>query len=142
MNSVVLSGRIATDLELKYTPKGTALLTLRLAVKDPFKKNSEGKPTAYFFDVKIWDKPAEFVANYLKKGDSLILSGELKQETWTAADGTNKSKVVVEARNVEQAGSSKPKEEGAPAPAAPKAARPAPPPVEEPDYDPFADDEV
>lgn len=143
MNSVVMTGRIASDVELKYTPTGTALAKFRIAVRDPFRKKDDGKPDADFFDVVAWRHAAEFAGKYLEKGSAVGVKGRLRQETWKAEDGTSRQRVVINAEDVEGSGPSKggdPSESAAEAPAG-KPAPKAPPKAatEEPDYDPFAD---
>lgn len=141
MNQVVETGRIASDIELKYMANGKALATFSIAVKDPYRKNEEGKPGVNFFDVTAWGQPAEFVSQYLMKGSPVGISGELRQNTWKTDSGDKRSRIVINALNVESlgpnpTGSTPTTEATAAAPA-----KPAPPPKqEEPDYDPFADD--
>lgn len=135
-----MTGRISSDIELKYTPAGVAMAKFSVAVRDPFRKNDEGKVQADFFDVVCWRNPAEFAGKYLEKGSAVALSGRIKQEKWTTQDGQNRSKVIINADDVESNGPPKnadPQQQ--PQPSAPKAA-PAPVAAEEPDYDPFADD--
>lgn len=136
MNIVTLTGRIASDIELKYTPKGDAMSKFRVAVRDPFRKGDDGKPTADFFDVVAWRNSAEFAANYLQKGSGVAISGRLKVEEWKNDEGQKRSRVVINANDVEGYGESK--GGGQPQPEAKKAA--PPPPVEEPEFDPFADE--
>lgn len=140
MNSVVLSGRLASDPELKYTPNGTAMAKFRVAVRDPFRKDDNGKAGADFFDVVAWRGPAEFTAKYLEKGSAIMLKGRLRQETWKTDSGETRQRIVVNADDVESGG---PKSNGGDQQqqqASKPAVKPAPATTEEPDYDPFADD--
>lgn len=139
MNKVVVTGRISSDIELKYTPAGVAMARFSIAVRDPYRKNDEGKVQADFFDVEAWRGPAEFAGKYLEKGSPVALAGRLKQVKWTTPEGQNRAKVIINADDVESNGP--PKSADPQQPSAPKAApAPAPVAVEEPDYDPFADD--
>lgn len=105
MNSVNLVGRIATDLEdgecFKYSPSGTAVLDIILAVqRTRGEKNSEGRREADFFNVVAFGKTAEFVATYLQKGSIVSVTGELRQERWEGGDGKKRSKIKVIANSI------------------------------------------
>ncbi|EFF97396.1 single-strand binding protein, partial [Listeria monocytogenes HPB2262] len=67
MNRVVLVGRLTKDPELRYTPAGLAVATFTLAVNRAF-TNQNGEREADFIQCVVWRKPAENVANFLKKG--------------------------------------------------------------------------
>ncbi len=66
MNRVILVGRLTKDPDLRYTPAGAAVATFTLAVNRPF-KNGQGEQEADFIQCVVWRKPAENVANFLKK---------------------------------------------------------------------------
>ena len=93
MNNVSLVGRVATEIELRYTPQGTAVADFALAV-DGYKDD------AYFFDITAWGNTAENTAEYMEKGREVGISGELRQEKWENDQGQKRSKVKVNARNV------------------------------------------
>jgi single-strand DNA-binding protein len=96
LNVVVLAGRATRDAELKYTPKGTAVATFALAVNRS-RKGDDGATVeeASFFEVVAWERTAEVVGEYVKKGKAVTVVGGLKQDRWTAQDGSPRSKVVV-----------------------------------------------
>lgn len=96
LNSVVLIGRLTRDPELKYTPNGTAVCNMSIAVNRTFSKEDE----ADFFDVTCWKKTAEATAQHMKKGRQIAVQGELRQDRWTTDDGKNRSKVKVNAQQV------------------------------------------
>jgi single-strand DNA-binding protein len=100
MNSVVISGRVTKDVELRYLPSGMAIASFPLAVQED-RKNAEGGYDTNFIDVTAWGKTAEFVANHSGKGLRLIVNGRLKQEKWQDKDGANRSKISVTAEKVE-----------------------------------------
>ena len=108
MNTVTLSGRIASDV-VKQTAAGKDVTKFRLAVQNPYRKNAEGKPLVNFFDVVAWDQPATFIARSLAKGDGLIIRGELDTETWDQ-DGTTRSRTIVKGQQAEAMGTAKPVE--------------------------------
>ena len=74
MNKIILIGRLVKDPELKYTPSGTAVVTFTLAVNRRF-TNQNGEREADFINCQAWQKTAEFVANYFKKGQQMALEG-------------------------------------------------------------------
>ncbi|EAE2723143.1 single-stranded DNA-binding protein [Listeria monocytogenes] len=86
MNRVVLVGRLANDPELKYTPSGVAVATFRLAVNRPF-KNQNGDQEADFINIVVWRKPAENVANYLRKGSLAGVDGRVQTRNYEGQDG-------------------------------------------------------
>jgi single-strand DNA-binding protein len=86
MNRVVLVGRLTADPELRYTPNGVAVATFRLAVSRPF-SNQQGEREADFINCVVWRKPAENVANFLKKGSLAGVDGRIQTRTYDGQDG-------------------------------------------------------
>ncbi|MGO9955239.1 MAG: single-stranded DNA-binding protein [Solirubrobacteraceae bacterium] len=100
MNNVTLTARLATAApELRNTPGGTPVATLRLAVQRP-RKNGEDQG-ADFVDVVVFGRQAETCAQYLGKGRKVAVSGRLSHSEWTAPDGTRRQKLEVIANSVE-----------------------------------------
>jgi single-strand DNA-binding protein len=81
LNRIVLIGRLTRDPEMRYTPQGVAVATMRIAV-DRFSKNDQGEYETDFFDVVAWRRSAEFASNYLKKGRLISVEGRLQSRTW------------------------------------------------------------
>ncbi len=139
MNVVALIGRVVADPELRYTPNGHAVTTIRVAVDRRFKSPSGEKETD-FFDVIAWKQSAEFAANYLKKGRLVGIEGRLQQRSWVQQDGQKRSKIDVVANSLQgldrPQGGGAPREESAPMPTEES----APIADADMDYDPFADD--
>lgn len=81
-------GNVTRDPELRFTPSGKAVAKFSIAknvrVKDDKGNWTDGTPE--FFDVTVWEGLAENVAESVGKGTRVIVSGELKQETWTDKD--------------------------------------------------------
>lgn len=98
LNSVVLIGRLTKDPELRYTPGGKAVCTLRLAV-DRGTTNPQGEKETDFIDVVVWEKQAESVANYLQKGRLVAVQGRLQVRHYEK-DGARREKAEVVANNV------------------------------------------
>ena len=103
LNKVMLIGNLTRDPEVKYTPKGTALADLRLAVNRRFKSSEgESREEVTYLDVVVWDKRAEVIAKYLRKGDPIFIEGRLQMEQWEDKQtGQKRSKVSVVAENFE-----------------------------------------
>jgi single-strand DNA-binding protein len=101
LNKVFLIGNLTRDPELRYTPSGMAVVTLRLAVNHRFKDRSgELKQDACFINVVVWDKQAETTNQYLKKGSSVLIEGRLQSRSWQDNEGKNRSVVEVRADRV------------------------------------------
>ena len=139
LNTVILSGRPTTEIELKSTSGGDHFTSFSLAVED----GPKDKRVTYFFDIAAWNRQAELLAQYVHKGDLIAVRGRLVQRKWTAQDGTNRYAVEVRAEEVQflsrKNGGSAPADPAA-APAVPAAApaisaapaqAPAPSPVQQ-----------
>lgn len=86
MNRTVLVGRLTKDPELKYTPSGVAVASFTLAVNRSF-TNQAGEREADFINCTVWRKPAENVANYLKKGSLAGVDGRIQTRNFEGQDG-------------------------------------------------------
>ncbi|EAF6702632.1 single-stranded DNA-binding protein [Listeria monocytogenes] len=86
MNRVVLVGRLTKDPELRYTPAGVAVATFTLAVNRTF-TNQNGEREADFIQCVVWRKPAENVANFLKKGSMAGVDGRVQTRNYEDSDG-------------------------------------------------------
>ena len=83
-NKVVLVGRLTRDPELRYTTKGTAVGRISLAINRT-RRDSEtnvAKEEVTFVEVDVWEKQAEVIAQYVKKGQPLLVEGRLKLDSW------------------------------------------------------------
>ena len=101
INSVVLVGNLTRDPELRHTPSGTAVTTLRIAVNDRVKKGEEWTDAAYYFDVTVWGRTAENCAQYLAKGRPVGVQGKLTWREWDAQDGSKRQSVEIVADNIQ-----------------------------------------
>ncbi|EJR2826442.1 single-stranded DNA-binding protein [Listeria monocytogenes] len=86
MNRVVLVGRLTKDPDLRYTPAGAAVATFTLAVNRTF-TNQNGEREADFINCVVWRKPAENVANFLKKGSMAGVDGRVQTRNYEDSDG-------------------------------------------------------
>ena len=125
-NKVILMGNLTRDPELRYTPKGTAIAKVGLAVNRVWTNEAgEKKEEVTFVDVDIFGRTAENVGQYMRKGRPMLVEGRLKLDQWDDKQtGQKKSKLGVVAETVQFLGSAPGGGEGG-APAAPRAPRPA-----------------
>jgi single-strand DNA-binding protein len=86
MNRVVLVGRLTKDPELRYTPNGVPVATFTLAVNRTF-TNQQGERETDFINCVVWRKPAENVANFLKKGSLAGVDGRIQTRNYEGQDG-------------------------------------------------------
>jgi single-strand DNA-binding protein len=99
INRVVLVGNLTRDPELRHTPSGTAVCSLRLAVNTRRKDGATGEWTdkPNYFDVTVWGNQGESCAQYLSKGRP----GRLDWREWEAQDGTKRQAVEIIAESVQ-----------------------------------------
>ncbi len=100
-------GRLTRDPELRYTPNGTAVSNISLAVNRRWKGDDQTKEEVSFFDIVVFGKQAENCSEYLEKGRQVLIEGRLQQRRWETDDGQKRSKVEVVASNVQFLGSGK-----------------------------------
>lgn len=86
INRVVLVGRLTRDPELRYTPNGVAVANFTLAVNRTF-LNRQGEREADFINCVVWQKQAENVANYLKKGSLAGVDGRIQTRSYDNNEG-------------------------------------------------------
>ena len=107
INSVVVVGNLTRDPELRHTPSGMAVCSLRIAVNTRRKDAATGqwgeKPN--YFDVTVWGQQGENCAQYLAKGRQVGIQGRLEWREWDAQDGTKRQAVEIIADSVQFLGS-------------------------------------
>ena len=101
INSIVLAGNVVADPESRSTQTGKAIATFRLAVNNPINDKD-----VVYIDVDTWEKQADFVTTYVKKGSAVSVVGRLKQDSWEK-DGKKQSKILVVADRVNFVGGKK-----------------------------------
>jgi single-strand DNA-binding protein len=83
VNKVVLLGRLGKDPEVKYTPQGTPVAKFTLATNERFKdKSGEWQDRTEWHNVTAWQRTAEIVGEYLKKGSQVYIEGSLRTHSW------------------------------------------------------------
>ncbi|MDY0394710.1 single-stranded DNA-binding protein [Virgibacillus halophilus] len=86
LNRVVLVGRLTKDPDLRYTPSGVAVANFTVACNRPF-TNQQGNREADFINCVIWRRPAENLANYMKKGGLIGVDGRIQTRNFDGQDG-------------------------------------------------------
>ena len=146
-NKVILLGNLTRDPEVRYTPKGSAVCDLGIAINRQYTLDSgEKREEVTYVDVVLWSRLAEIAGEYLKKGRPVFIEGRLQLDTWDdKQSGQKRSKLRVIGETMQLLGS-RPPGTGAPSeageedrPARPAAKAAAPPPksgaAAEPDDD-------
>jgi single-strand DNA-binding protein len=107
LNKVLLMGNLTRDPEVRYTPKGTAVAELGIAVNRVYSgENGEKREEVTFVDVTVWGRTAENVGEYLKKGRPVFIEGRLQLDSWEdKQSGQKRNKLKVVADNVQFLGS-------------------------------------
>ena len=106
-NKVILVGNLTRDPELRYTPKGTAIAKIGLAVNRVWTNEAgEKKEEVTFVDVDVFGRTAENVGQYMRKGRPILIEGRLRLDQWDDKQtGQKKSKLGVVAETVQFLGS-------------------------------------
>jgi len=101
LNKVLLMGNLTRDPEVKYTPKGTAVGDLAIAINDSYKaQDGTIKETVTYVDIEVWGRTAENCKQYLTKGRPIFVEGQLRLDQWEQ-DGQKRSKLKVRALSVQ-----------------------------------------
>ncbi|GMV78983.1 MAG: single-stranded DNA-binding protein [Planctomycetota bacterium] len=98
INIVILAGNLTADPEMRYTPSGTAVTSLRMAINRKFKdsKTNEWREDVTFVDVDLFGRQAEIASQYLSKGRPVLVEGTLKLDQWDDRQtGQKRSKLKV-----------------------------------------------
>jgi single-strand DNA-binding protein len=105
-NKVLLIGNLTRDPQLSYLPSQTAVVDFGLAVNRRWTgKDGEKKEETCFVDCTSFGRPAETINKYLTKGRPVFVEGRLTFNSWTAQDGTKRSKLKVTVENFQFLGS-------------------------------------
>lgn len=100
-NKVILMGNMTADPELKQTTSGISVCSFTIAVNRRGAKGTEnGQPTVDFIDIVAWRQSAEFVSRYFKKGNPILVCGQLQKRAWTDNQGQKRYAVEVVADEV------------------------------------------
>jgi single-strand DNA-binding protein len=114
LNRVFLMGNLTRDPEVRYTPKGTAIAKLGMAVNRVYTTDSgEQKEEVTYVDVEVWGRQAETCKEYLSKGRPILIEGRLRMDSWEDKETHQKrSRMLVVADRVQFLGSPRRSEPG------------------------------
>ena len=102
LNKVLLIGNLTRAPELRYTPSGTAVADLRMAVNRYYSTQSgEKREETCFLTVVVWGKQAESCGEYLDKGSQVFVEGRLQTRDWEGKDGQKRTATEVVAERVQ-----------------------------------------
>lgn len=102
LNHVVLLGNLTREPELRYTPNGTAVCDLGLAVNRRYTTNNgEKREDVLFITCVAWGKTAENCAEHLEKGSLVAVEGRLQSRTWEDKQGQKRTSIEVVAEQVQ-----------------------------------------
>jgi len=103
VNKVMLLGNITRDLEVRYTPKGTAVCDLGMAINRIRNgENGERIEEVTYVDVTLWGRQAELAGQYLAKGRAVFIEGRLQLDQWDDKQtGQKRSRLRVVAENMQ-----------------------------------------
>ena len=82
LNKVMIIGNLTRDPELRYTPKGQAVVDLALAMNRRYVVDGEKREEVTYVDVTFWGKGAEIISQYMKKGNPMYIEGRLRLDQW------------------------------------------------------------
>jgi len=102
-NKVILIGNLTRDVELKYTPAGTAIAKFGLATNRTYKDSMSGenKQEVLFIDITVFGRSAEVANQYLSKGRRVLIEGRLVLDQWVDSTGNKRSKHSIVAEKVQ-----------------------------------------
>ncbi|MEA2016278.1 MAG: single-stranded DNA-binding protein [Actinomycetota bacterium] len=102
VNNITILGNLTRDPELRFTPNGTAVVSFGLAANRNVQNRNSGEweTRVDFFNVTAWYKLAENCAESLNKGDRVLVTGRLSQDSWESKEGQKRSTVKIIARVV------------------------------------------
>ncbi len=99
MNKIFLIGNLTKDPEIRSTQGGKKIASFSIAVNDG--KDSSGQDIVQYFNISAWDKTADVVENYAKRGHKICIVGRLKNRSWDKPDGTKAYATDITADQVE-----------------------------------------
>ena len=102
LNKVILYGNLTRDPELKALPSGIKVVNFGLATNRSYKdKDGSKKETTEFHNIVAFGKPAELIAQYMKKGRGIFVDGRLQTRAWDGADGQKRYRTEIVADRIQ-----------------------------------------
>ncbi len=116
-NKVILMGNLTRDIEMRTTASGQSVASFSLAVSRTWRnQQGEQQEQTSFINCVAWGKAGEIIAQYVKKGDALLVSGRLDQRSYEDKDGNKRQAVEVNVEDFNFVGGSRDGGSGASAP--------------------------
>jgi single-strand DNA-binding protein len=108
LNRVFIIGNLTKAPSLRYTPGGSAVADLRLAINSTFiSKGGERRDEVCYVDVVTWGRQAETAAEFLTKGSPVFVEGRLQLDTWETQNGEKRSRIRIRAQRIQFLGRGK-----------------------------------
>lgn len=105
VNKVILLGNVGSDPEIRNLQGGAKVATVKLATSEKYKdRNGESHEQTEWHTVVVWNKPAEFVEKYVKKGSSVYVEGKLTTRQWQDQAGQKRYSTEVKCDNIQLVG--------------------------------------
>jgi single-strand DNA-binding protein len=97
INQVTILGNLTKDPEMRFTPKGSAVINFSVATNRQWtiKETGERKEAADFHDIVFWEKAAEIINQYVRKGSKILVQGRLQTRSWEGKDGVKRYKTEI-----------------------------------------------
>ena len=99
-NKVILIGNMTADPELKQTTSGASVCSFSIAVNRRFAKADQGQQTVDFINIVAWRQQAEFVSRYFKKGNPILVCGQIQNRSWTDNQGQKRYVTEIQADEI------------------------------------------
>jgi single-strand DNA-binding protein len=102
LNSVVVAGNLTKDPVFRQTTNGTPVVNFSIASNRRFRdKNDEWKEDVCYVGIVAWNRLAESCRDKLRKGNAVLVDGELQSRTFRTDDGSNRTIVEIKARRIQ-----------------------------------------
>ena len=95
LNTAIIMGRLVRDPEERKTSDGKTVCSFCVAVNDEYRKDM-----TYFLDIIAWNKTAEFICKYFRKGSMIAIQGKLTTRVWEDKNGNKRKETEIVADNV------------------------------------------
>ena len=99
MNKVFLIGNLTKDPDVRTTATGKKVVSFSLAIRDG--KDASGNEVTQYFNCTAWEKLADIIDQYVKKGHKIAINGSLKNRSWDGPDGVKKYATDILATDIE-----------------------------------------
>lgn len=104
LNRATIIGRLGADPELRYMQNGKAVANIRIATSERWTKDGEKQERTEWHSVTAYDKLAEIIGQYLRKGSQVYIEGRLQTRKWQAKDGTDRYTTEIIASQMQMLG--------------------------------------